>query len=253
MAGVWIGVAAMERLEPSESGRAQHAQDGWSQEEWLAWLSRGGEAPEHAGTGLRASLARSPGAPSLSGALQAWAGAVPGLASALLKAEEERLLLWGPVAVVVGAGLGCGVLADLPVWMAWMAAAMLAAIGLGAQLRALTRDSVFWLALGMLALAGAGLASGVAVARMKTDAVNAPRIEGEGIAGAVTGTVVNLDRSQSGRWRLTLAVREIESLAPDDLPARVRLSLVSGVWGAAADDAAVSIPALGAAARLSRG
>lgn len=165
--------------------------------------------------------------------------------AALLRTEQERLLLWGPVAVVVGAGLGCGWLADIPVWAALVAAGLPALGGLAAQLRAVVRDSLPWLALAMLALAGAGLASGVAIARMKTEAVSAPRVAGEGLDASVTGSVVDLDRSQSGRWRLTVAVREIGGLAPDVLPSRVRLSLVSGTWGAPEAGAAETLPPLG--------
>lgn len=166
----------------------------------------------------------------------------------MLAGEQERLILWGPVAVVVGAGLGCSSLAVISPWAALAVAGLVAALGLACQLQAARRDSAVFLLAAMAGLLGAGLATGVALARFKSDAVAAPIVAGAGTRATITGTVTTIDRSGSGKWRVTIAVAALEGLAPEATPQLARITLVSGSYGNTDDESGngITVPAIGA-------
>jgi competence protein ComEC len=148
---------------------------------------------------------------------------------ALTDGPLPDLVLWGPVAVMLGAALGCGV------WAGWQqeltACGAVALLLLGASLKAMAgrRGSDLLAVLGFaVVLAGAGL-TGTACALLEASARAAPVVEHSAIGAhdtqTVTGRVSEVDRARSGAWRVVIDVAGIEGLPSDSTPHRVRLTL----------------------------
>ncbi|MGI3164529.1 ComEC/Rec2 family competence protein [Pseudooceanicola sp. 200-1SW] len=135
-------------------------------------------------------------------------------------AQRGHLFHWAPVALACGIGTyfalpvepGPGARAGL-----WGLTAALFALGLwaGARGRALLQPAALGLAL---------LAGGVALASARAHAVAGP-VLGWRYYGPVEGRIIGIDRSASDAPRLTLDRVRLDRMAPEDTPARVRISL----------------------------
>jgi competence protein ComEC len=142
-----------------------------------------------------------------------------GVAAAPLRAfEGQRGHLFPWVPVCLGAGIGAWF--ALPVEPGRDLYLMLAGLMLAALAAALRGPE----ALRPLATGLALVALGVLIAGWRAHAVAAPVIDFR-FYGAVEGRVVELDRSLSDKPRLTLDRVVLEGVAPDETPARVRVSL----------------------------
>lgn len=171
--------------------------------------------------GLARLLARAPGEGRGARLRAAWAEAWDGIARAPL----PELVVWGPVGVAVGAALGCTLLAAVPPAAAVGALALLGLAGAGVQLAGVRQGREWMLWLGLVLLMGAALAGGCASVLLRAQVVAAPVIAAEGGPRQLAGTVIEVDRAQSGAWRAMLVVDAIDGLAPDRTPRRVRISL----------------------------
>ncbi|MGM0584607.1 MAG: ComEC/Rec2 family competence protein [Pseudomonadota bacterium] len=148
----------------------------------------------------------------------------PGLRAAwarLAQAERRRSACWAPAL----AGLGIWLYFALPVeptdWTLAVAMALAAAaIPVFAALR--PPLSALWAA---LALVAAGFAAAAGSARMAAAPVLA-----EPMAATVEGRVAELSRSATDRRRAELDELVIYGLAPDETPARVRVTLLEGAF-----------------------
>lgn len=133
-----------------------------------------------------------------------------------LAAQRGRLFLFVPVCL----GIGIGVYFLLPVepvrrdW-AWLGGAMACFGALAAALPANLRP---------LAIACLLVGAGGALAGWRTHQVAAPVLEFR-YYGAIEGRIVKVDRSASGKLRLTLDRPRLERLSPARTPALVRISM----------------------------
>ena len=135
-------------------------------------------------------------------------------------AQRGHLFHWAPVALACGIGSyfalriepAPGLRAGL-----WALAAVLCLLGIraGHRGRALLQPACFGLAL---------LAGGVALASVRAQAVAGP-VLGWRYYGPVEGRIVGIDRSASDAPRLTLDRVRLDRMAPQETPARVRISL----------------------------
>lgn len=133
--------------------------------------------------------------------------------TARLAGEQERWVLWLPVA------LGCGIvfyfLPDFepPVWLGAACCALLAAAARWARRRP-----------GMLTvlLLAAAVSGGFSVAQVRTALVAAPMLDHRHGPATVSGKAVVVESLERGR-RLTLERPRIGGLAPDRTPERVRI------------------------------
>ena len=136
---------------------------------------------------------------------------------AVWAAERRRVFLWVPVLF----GAGSGLYLTLPVepigWIAPAAAALFALAGLFVR-----RHTASALGLGALAL----LAAGVAAADWRSDRLTAPVLAAPIGPVDVFGRVVWVGAGE-GPQRYLLDRVTIEGLAPDETPAKVRLSVRS--------------------------
>jgi len=141
------------------------------------------------------------------------AGAVAARLDGLLLAEREQWPLWLPVA------LGGGIAAwfALPGPQHWLAA-MAALPGLALLC---WRGGV---AGRLLARAAVLAALGLALAWARAEMVRAPVFPLAGAARELTGTIESREALADGRTRLLIRVAAIERLAPEETPARVRLT-----------------------------
>lgn len=141
------------------------------------------------------------------------------IVSALLAAQEGRLLLWCPVALAAGIGLYFSLPQEPRLSLALLLAALsLACLWLG-------RRAPLLLLVGMLAL-------GFSLAKLRADLAATlllPATTGE---VAVSGHVMSIDRASAGRLVVILAPKTITGLPAEGLPKRLRLSLPAK-WGKA--------------------
>ncbi len=130
---------------------------------------------------------------------------------------ELRGSLFGFVPVGVGIGIG--------VWFGLSAEPGLWAYG-GAALATAMAAALYRLAeaFQLLAVFVACLLGGFLACGLRVQSVAAPILM-EGFYGAVTGRIVEVDRSQAGALRITLDRVWLEEVPPDATPARIRLSL----------------------------
>lgn len=138
-----------------------------------------------------------------------------GLAAALL-AQRGHLFPWVPVAF----GLGIGLYFALPVepGPGALVAVVAASLGCLAVVRPLGA------AFGPLALALALIGAGFGLAALRAQAVAAPVLDFR-YYGPIQGRIAEVDRSASDALRLTLDRVVLADMAPEETPARVRVSL----------------------------
>jgi competence protein ComEC len=147
----------------------------------------------------------------------------------VLALNNERLVLWLPVAFAFGAGMACSIRADdrAVFWVglcfaglaAWLGALVLAA-------RDDNRTRAWaWVSLATAALFCAAFFGGGGAALLRAKAIGAPVITDAKAVRVVTGFVEHVDKSQSGAWRATIAVSSIAGVAPNERPRFVRISL----------------------------
>ena len=171
------------------------------------------------GAGVSAGgLAASGGGGALARALEgAFARMRAALAACLEReARERRWFLWCPVFFGAGILLYFGADREPPTLPAAIAALAFALAGLRA--RALGRAGIM-----RACVAGAFLFAGFACAAFRTMTAEAPALE-RPLAARVTAFVESVDLRPGGA-RLHLRVTEVEGLAPERMPARVRVSL----------------------------
>lgn len=135
---------------------------------------------------------------------------------AALDRQRGHLFPWVPVFFGIGIGAYFAWPGD-PAWWVYLAAAM---AGAAAGIVALWRPG----GLAALGWAAALLAGGMAAAAGRAHLVAAPVLSTR-YYGPVEGRVVAMDRSASDALRLTLDRVRLPRIAPEAVPARVRLSL----------------------------
>ena len=139
--------------------------------------------------------------------------------SAQVAAQTLRWRLWAPVAF----GGGCAVYFALgiepPAWPLIAGAALAAGLWLGA--RRLARARVWTLGLMLLAC----FALGLAVARLRTDAVAAPIAPAMAEPTVVEGWVIDVDSPGSVGPRVVIAPVRIRGLTPEETPIRLRATV----------------------------
>lgn len=143
----------------------------------------------------------------------------------LAAAPLPELVVWGPVGVAVGAALGCTLLAAVPPGAAVVALAVLGLLGAGIQLAGVRSGREWLLWAGLALLMGAALAGGCASVLLRARFVAAPVIAADSGPRQLAGTVIDVDRAQSGAWRAVLVVEQIEGVSPHETPRRVRIAL----------------------------
>ncbi len=137
-----------------------------------------------------------------------------GVAHAVL-AQRGHLFPWTPVAM----GVGIWVYFLLPVEPG--PSAVLGVLALGVVAAVLTRPA--GPVLGILAVALALGGGGFALAAWRTATVAAPVLDGR-YYGPIEGRIVEIDRSARDVPRLTLDRVRLDGVAPENVPARVRVS-----------------------------
>jgi competence protein ComEC len=143
--------------------------------------------------------------------------------------NNERVVLWLPVAFAFGAGVTCSVRADDPAFV-WVGATGIGLLIWMGALFALARDGSvgrgpMWLSLALIALMGCAFAGGGAAGLLRAQAVTAPVIADHKGARVVTGYVDRVDKSLNGAWRARIAVSNLSGVAIADRPSFVRISL----------------------------
>lgn len=126
-------------------------------------------------------------------------------------ADSPRLALWAPVAL--GGGAAAYLLADSEPAVVFAPLLIVLSVALAMRFERLRAAAV-----------GAAIFfAGFALADFRALAVEAPILGGELNFVTVVGRIVSIDEA-AGQRRLVLEVGEIETLAPVDTPARVRVS-----------------------------
>lgn len=133
-----------------------------------------------------------------------------------IEAQRGHLFPWAPVCLALGIGLYFALRVEPPVW-AFGLAAVAGLACLAVAWRGPARASPVF-------VAAALVAAGLCLAGARSHMVAAPVLDHR-VYGAVEGRVLILDRSQSDAPRLTLDEVWMERRAPEDTPARIRLSL----------------------------
>ena len=140
--------------------------------------------------------------------------------NALWEAERNRRFLWAPVLFGAGSGLYLTLPAEPVGWAAPLAAAVFA---LGAALlRNRPAPALRLVAVGLTALAL--LSAGVVVADWRAERVRAPVLAAPVGPTGVSGRVIWVGAGEGTR-RYLLDHVEIDGLAPEETPARVRISV----------------------------
>ena len=138
---------------------------------------------------------------------------------ALVAAERDRWLLWIPVGIGLGIALYFMLPTEPPLWtgVAGLAGA-LAVIGIGRRHAGLI----------VVGIALAAPAAGFSAGQWRTVAVQAPILEKETRAQRITGRIVAVEDSGSGR-RLILSPVVIPGIAAAATPDRVRSASSQGL------------------------
>ena len=134
----------------------------------------------------------------------------------LLEAEHDRWILWVPVLVAAGI-LSYFVLAEEPA-VRLALALVVGALGLSLAFR----HARLGLCIGGAALA---VASGFAVAKLRTETVRAPVLAQELRYVTVAGFVEAHELRDKGRARIMLRTLAVGDLKPEETPYRVRVSM----------------------------
>lgn len=136
------------------------------------------------------------------------------------RADAPRRALWIPV----GIGLGIGIYFALP---------FEPGLGVGLGLVCIAAAAIFALhktRFDMLGAAALSVALGFTAAELRTRIVAAPVIQEE-VAGEVKGRLIAVEGKTEGGLRLVIAPAEISYLEPEELPARVRITLRDEIAG----------------------
>ncbi|UWS09666.1 ComEC/Rec2 family competence protein [Phaeobacter inhibens] len=144
-----------------------------------------------------------------------------GVLDGLLQSQRGDLFPWVPVLFGIGIGLFFSLKFEPePAHYLWGAG--IACVALALLWRGDRQDTVVFLGWTVLLIA-----LGFAAAGMRAHAVGAPVLQHRSY-GAVEGRVIAIDRSARDRLRITLDQLFLDRIAPDQTPARVRLSLPEG-------------------------
>ena len=144
---------------------------------------------------------------------------VRGFLSAQVAAQALRWRLWAPVAFGGGCAVYFSLRSEPPVWPLIAGAALTACLWLGARRLALARVST----LGLMLLACFAL--GIAVAKLRTDAVAAPIAPAMEEPTVVEGWVIDVDSPGSAGPRVVIAPVRIRGLSPEATPERLRATV----------------------------
>ncbi|MDR3498425.1 MAG: ComEC/Rec2 family competence protein [Parvibaculum sp.] len=136
-------------------------------------------------------------------------------AEASFLAESDRWFLWSPVLLGSGIALYFSLSFEPPLWMA------LAILGGFVLLLALMPRRGL---AAVVVAAGLCIALGFAAANFRTWSVAAPVLQ-KPWSGALEGRVVENELTDKGALSVTIAPTAMERLAPDEIPARIRLSV----------------------------
>ncbi|TPW03487.1 MAG: competence protein ComEC [bacterium] len=154
------------------------------------------------------------------------AGANPSLASrgrdflrAQVAEQTLRWRLWAPVALGGGCAVYFSLKTEPPAWPLIAGAVLAAGLWFGARRMVLARA---W-TLGLMLLACFAL--GIAVAKLRTDAVAAPIAPGMARPTVVEGWVIDVDSPGAAGPRVVIAPARVEGLSPEETPVRLRATV----------------------------
>ncbi len=133
--------------------------------------------------------------------------------------QTLRWRLWAPVAFGGGCAAYFSLKTEPPVWPLIAGAVLAAGLWFGARRMGLAR---VW-TLGLMLLACFAL--GIAVAKLRTDAVAAPIAPAMDRPTVVEGWVIDVDSPGAAGPRVVVAPVRIEGLAPEDTPERLRATV----------------------------
>jgi competence protein ComEC len=139
--------------------------------------------------------------------------------SAQVATQTLRWRLWAPVAFGGGCAAYFGLRAEPPVWPTVAGALLACALWLGARRLAWPRFAV--LSLMLLAC----FVLGIAVAKLRTDAVAAPIAPAMAEPTVVEGWVIDVDSPGSVGPRVVIAPVRIRGLSPEATPERLRATV----------------------------
>ena len=133
--------------------------------------------------------------------------------------QTLRWRLWAPVAFGGGCAVYFALKTEPPAWPLIAGAVLAAGLWFGARRMALAR---VW-TLGLMLLACFAL--GIAVARLRTDAVAAPIAPAMAEPTVVEGWVIDVDSPGAAGPRVVIAPVRIHGLAPEGTPTRLRATV----------------------------
>lgn len=136
-----------------------------------------------------------------------------------LAVQVLRWRLWAPVALGGGCAVYFALKSEPPSWPLLAAAALTAALWLGARRRGFGR--VWTLPLMLLAC----FALGLAVAKLRTDAVAEPIAPAMAEPTVVEGWVMDVDSPGAAGPRVVIAPVRIRGLTPEETPVRLRATV----------------------------
>ncbi|MFN3668553.1 MAG: ComEC/Rec2 family competence protein [Brevundimonas sp.] len=139
--------------------------------------------------------------------------------AAQIAAQSLRWRLWAPVALGAGCAVYFALKHEPPAWPLIAAAAAAAGLWFGARRLGLAR---VW-TLGLMLLACFAL--GLAVAKLRTDAVAAPIAPALDAPTVVEGWVIDVDSPGAAGPRVVIAPVRIRGLAPEATPERLRATV----------------------------
>ena len=133
--------------------------------------------------------------------------------------QTLRWRLWAPVAFGGGCAVYFALKTEPPAWPLIAGAVLAAGLWFGARRMALTR---VW-TLGLMLFACFAL--GIAVAKLRTDAVAAPIAPAMAEPTVVEGWVIDVDSPGAAGPRVVIAPVRIQGLAPEETPTRLRATV----------------------------
>ena len=136
-----------------------------------------------------------------------------------IAAQTLRWRLWAPVAFGGGCAVYFALKTEPPAWPLVGGAVLAAGLWFGARRMVLARA---W-TLGLMLLACFAL--GIAVAKLRTDAVAAPIAPAMARPTVVEGWVIDVDSPGAAGPRVVIAPVRVEGLAPDQTPVRLRATV----------------------------
>jgi competence protein ComEC len=142
-----------------------------------------------------------------------------GFLRAQILAQSLRWRLWAPVALGGGCAVYFALKGEPPAWPLLAFAVLAVAVWLGAKRARL--DRIWTLPLMLLAC----FALGLAVAKLRTDAVTAPIAPAMDEPTVVEGWVVDVDSPGAAGPRVVIAPVRIRGLSPEDTPVRLRATV----------------------------